>query len=207
MDADGAMGPGSKPVPVPELTGRTVQGRQLELTVNRANSRRERAAIQRLSKLAPPQRVAKAPKRRAASVPRRRTARLLWWVWGVAAVALVVVLIVATHSSGLTIEATSNGLGTGSVSSCIVNGSTVVVSGQFEHGVGDAALLGEATIEIVDGSGTPLGGFRNPRGLATFTAGSINWTLPVPYSGGKPSSCRVAMALVLAPLIGIPGAP
>jgi hypothetical protein len=102
-------------------------------------------------------------------------------------------LVFEMHPSGLTVNTfqVPNDLGTGSVASCIVNGSSVAVAGQLQHGVGSEPLVGLVTAQIVDSSGNVLGSV-NPRTIGPpFTSGSVNWTVRVRYSG-LPTACAVS---------------
>lgn len=117
---------------------------------------------------------------------------------------LLVVGLAACNGSGLTVNATQSqsDLGSGSVTSCTVNGSTVSVSGDFQHGEGDAPVAGSVSIQILDGSGAVLGSDDQMPG-SPFTSGSIDWTVGVPFTGGRPSTCNVK-TVVLPPFGFLP---
>jgi hypothetical protein len=104
--------------------------------------------------------------------------------------AMVLVLSAAGCSSGMTVNASdvASDLGTGSVASCTINGSSVTVSGQLTHGPGDAAVIGFVTTRIEDGSGNVLGSANQQYLGPPFTSGSVSWTTQVPFSG-QPNSC------------------
>lgn len=107
---------------------------------------------------------------------------------------------VSSGTHGLTVNAPSapNNLGSGTVNSCVVKGSSVSVSGQLQHGRGDAAVIGFVTVEIVDGLGTVLGGVSDHYVGPPFTRGSLDWAFEVSYSG-QPSACKVSANVALPP--------
>ena len=118
-------------------------------------------------------------------------------------IALVVAAVVFSkvgHASGLSVNASDvpTDLGSGSVSSCMVSGSSVAIAGQLTHGPGDAPVIGFVSVRIEDGSGNVLGSVNQQYIGPPFTSGSVNWTSQIPFTG-QPESCSVSTQVALPP--------
>jgi hypothetical protein len=124
----------------------------------------------------------------------------IWWVLLLIAVVIAVVAIARNHQSGLTIDATqeSSKLGSDSVTSCVVNGSNVSVSGVFQDTAGEAPVAGLVSIQIVGGSGAVVGSDTQIAGPPLITSGSAKWTVSVPFTG-QPSACNVKTVVLPPP--------
>jgi hypothetical protein len=104
------------------------------------------------------------------------------------------------HASGLSVSASSvqTILGTGSVNSCDVGSGSITVTGELEHGAGDAAVIGFVWVKILDSSGNTVGSVGDQYVGPPFTSGILGWTVSVPYSG-QPIACNVTTQVALPP--------
>jgi hypothetical protein len=141
------------------------------------------------------------------SAASRFGARSGWWGLLVIVVVLAGVSVISagrqalwgggSHGLALNVTSVQNALGTGTVSSCAVSGSSVVVAGTFQHGPGDVQIIGFANVQVIDSSGNVLGSLGRDV-TSPFTSGTQSWSLFVP-SSGSPVSCKVRVAAILPP--------